>query len=95
MNDTTTATNTAPPTREEVERHLQEHGGFWLVSRVRHGDEWRPTVLLVSSDGDWLRASIPGVDFGTKWDDDPFRLMEGAEWTPLTREGRRLHRIAA
>ena len=36
-----------------------------------------------------------GVDFGAKWDDDPFRFMEGAEWTPLTREGRRLHRITA
>ncbi len=88
-------TNTAPPTREEVERHLQAHGGFWQVSRVRHGDEWRPMVLLVSSDRDWLHASIPGVDFGAKWDDDPFRFMEGAEWTPLTREGRRLHRLAA
>ena len=91
---TTVATNTVPPTREEVERHVQEHGGFWMVSRVRCGAEWRPMVLLVSSDARWLRASIPGVDFGAMWDDDPFRLMAGATWTPLTREGRRLHRTA-
>lgn len=84
---------TTPPTREEVDRHFVEHGGRWLVSRVQVRtcvlDETvtMPLALLVVNAGRWVHASIPGTDFGGRWDDDPFRLMDGATWIPLSADG--------
>lgn len=81
-----------PPTRAEIAAH-EAHGGFWFVSRVenalpRERSEVRPMVLRVLTRDDRLIATIPGNDYGSFWDEpDPFSLMPGATWTPLSREG--------
>lgn len=88
-----------PPTRDEVIAH-EAHGGYWLVSRVNNAGttdmepDIRPMVLRVRDWGDGTYASIPGVDYGSDWDDDTFRLMPNATWTPLDRDGAVMVRAA-
>lgn len=80
------------PSRAMIERHFTEHGGHWLVSRVRHNGAYRPMVLRMSFDPHgtryvWLRATIPGTDYGGVWGEEPFRSMTGSKFTPLTADG--------
>lgn len=90
--------STVPPTRDEVRRHHVEHNGYWLVSRVREGratGSWRPMVLRILDSDLGPIATIPGTDYGGTWGDDPWRLMQGATWTPLDADGRLLARAGA
>lgn len=83
----------SPPTRAEVIAHFAAHGGFWLVSRVHQGHpargtDVRPMVLRLRDDGEgFVQASTPGIDYGGAWEEDPWRLMEGATWHPLSATG--------
>lgn len=84
--------DTTPPTREEIAAH-EAHGGFWLVSQVENArraeaSDLRPMVLRVLTRDDRFVATVPGIDYGSFWDEpDPFSMMPGATWTPLARDG--------
>jgi hypothetical protein len=87
-----------PPSFERVNEHDVEHGGHWYVSRVYHDptapEEHTPMVLrlsLVPSERHpRLSASFPGIDVGGRIGEgkDPWHLMRGAVFIPLTADGR-------
>jgi hypothetical protein len=88
----------APPTRQAIQEHHAAHGGHWLVSAVNNAGtmdrepDLRPMVLRLIDTGDgFIRATIPGTDYGGRWQDaDPWRLMPDASWTRLDAAGRLL-----